>query len=244
MLDFSKNTWWFVLVLIILASCNDKDTEEPEVFINEPTAGTVVNTGGNLHIDVTLSDNEGLAQYRIKVVKNFSGPYAKTDTIEAWNHIEVGDASGTDQTISKDIEISSDAAAGNYYLLLSCVDVNNWESEVDTVEFSVVNTQDTVAPTILLNSPAVMQEFNIGDTILLYVLVSDDLKVLDVNAIVQADSDSSKVFETTTSINASNGNMYTTTPTNTWSAGSYTIYYTAYDSVNNQAEEVVPIILN
>lgn len=236
--------YWVLALMLVLASCAEEDNEQPEVFLDAPVQNATVSTGGTLHVEATFSDNEGLAQYRIKVLKNFIGPYAKMDTVAAWDHVEIGDLSGKQQTLSTDIGVSAEAAAGDYYLLVSCVDINNWEGYADTVHFSVVNTMDTEPPLIQLNSPSDMQEFNVGDTILLSILVSDNLKVLQARGVVKSAADSSKVFENISDINDISGLLYDNAPTNAWAAGTYNIYYTAIDSVNNQTELVVPIVLN
>jgi hypothetical protein len=113
------------LTFTALASCSkdDGDTTKPVIVLNEPENEEFFQIGTTLRLDMDLSDNEALGEYKIEI-----HPAAGHTHSRAWmddSHYEyVGnEISGLkSKHVLRDIDIPANVVPGEYHLMVYCFD--------------------------------------------------------------------------------------------------------------------------
>lgn len=237
----------FVAVLAI-ASCKkeETDTEKPVINVTSPTDGASVNTGSELHFEATFTDNADLAQYKIEIHNDFDGHdhSSKTAEAEPWEKVIIQDISGKSHSATEHIDVPTDAAAGPYHMIISCIDASGNEAELVQREFIIVNISDTENPVLSITSPSDDQQIAIGSDIVITGTVTDNMEVEAVEIVVEREADETEVADEDIHVHAAQGDINVSIPTTGFTAGHYHIHITATDHVNNKSEVEIEVSLN
>ncbi len=125
-----------LLASTLLLSCEaDGDTTKPVINLESPAEGATLGADGEgIHFEMELSDNEGLASYKVEIHNNFDGHDhdSKSETVDfAYNNTWTDIAGQLNATIHHhEIVIPEDATHGDYHFIVYCVDVAGNESYV------------------------------------------------------------------------------------------------------------------
>ena len=63
------------LPALFLSCENENDTQKPVINLVDPAEGEILKIGGDVHLELELSDNEGLKSYKIDMHDNISNPH-------------------------------------------------------------------------------------------------------------------------------------------------------------------------
>lgn len=233
--------------LFILPSCkkDDPDKEAPVIVsVTEPADGDTLMAGSELHVEVNITDNEALSQLKLDIHSAEDGhSHGKVAANAYWEQIVLIDLSGTSQTIHEHVEIPATVAAGHYHVIVTAVDQAGNVSEFVERDIVIRNPDDLVAPVISITAPANNTSIAAGTAFQLQAGITDNgiLSKLEVTA----SNGSTSVLDW----DAETGDVATYTldqsfSTNGWAAGNYTLKIKAFDSVLNESESSITLILN
>lgn len=120
-----------VAISLFFIACNDDetvlDTEKPIVIINSPTANEEIDSGEQMDLNATFTDNVELATYKVEIHFGGDGHEHKTlnneheDHIE-WNYQTTGVLNGQADTIQLQIDVPEKAEEGLYHLGVYAID--------------------------------------------------------------------------------------------------------------------------
>ncbi len=116
----------------MLASCGDEgDTADPTIVLNEPEEEEVLALGGTLHLDMDLSDNEALDEYKVDIHFAAGHTHSRAEQSASIFTDTWDDASGLrNKHVHHDITLPEDAAPGDYHLIIYCTDMAGNEAHV------------------------------------------------------------------------------------------------------------------
>jgi hypothetical protein len=116
-----------------LTSCGKEgDTTKPEIDLHEPLEEEAFALGATLHLDMDLSDNEALDEYKVEI--HLASGHTHTRAGEeppliftaTWD-----DAAGLkNKSVHRDIPLPTDAETGDYHLMVYCTDIAGNENHV------------------------------------------------------------------------------------------------------------------
>lgn len=262
-----------LLLSLLIFSCNsDTDTEAPQLnnlsFTPALQLGEVCGvtenliplySGDSLTVDVTITDNENLSQYKLDIHNNFDChghdgnvginlPQPSTNNQTAdWSILEVEDISGTEQNLSLQLVAPENTTTGLYHFQIQALDESG--NDVPLANFyniSVKNKRDTIPPSIQLQEPtATSLSVNKGDKIRFTGALTDNYSLFEggngVLFLSYRDNSSGNSFLS--------GNVYQITEPRieypfdfeftvpgTLTSGSYTLFLSGFDGVRNIAE--------
>lgn len=130
------------------SSDDNTDTEKPVVDLIAPAEGAKLEAGKDIHFDMVVSDNDGLASYNVDIHNNFDGHnHSGGDThTHAVNAVKADEAEGKPFAFNKtwsldgvkndkihhhEIVIDANAKPGNYHFVVKVLD----KSGNQTMEF-------------------------------------------------------------------------------------------------------------
>lgn len=139
-----------LFVAATIVSCNKEgDTTKPTIELYEPEDGEVFAAGGEICVEMDLSDDTALASFKIDVHNAFDGHEHttedskssddddyNTDTDNAFSYNKTSEDLGIDISGLKNsfqhihLEIPETAAHGDYHLMIYCYDTEGNESYV------------------------------------------------------------------------------------------------------------------
>lgn len=130
-----------LLTVTAFTACSDDDdsldSEKPVIMLNDPEEGEVFAIGEDLHFDIELTDNQGLASYKVDIHNNFDGhthstlpnnginPINKQEADEEpWSFNQTFQITGNPRTFDahEHIQIPEGVAEGEYHLGIIVVD--------------------------------------------------------------------------------------------------------------------------
>jgi len=119
---------------------------QPQVFF--------LASGQSLQFEWIFRDNEALSQYKVDIHHNFDcHGHARSET-EDWSVFEVVDISGTEQRVSRTLDVPENVTAGAYHFHVQVIDEAGNESPFSQFyDVRLVNTIDTVAPQLAVSFP-------------------------------------------------------------------------------------------
>src|SRR5690606_26968372 len=197
--------------------------------------------GATLQMKIRFQSNRELSQYKIDVHSNFDchthGRVAAAST--PWKLSETVDISGTDTTVTKNMAVPADAAAGNYHFMIRLLDATG--NEADFVEYNVIvfNPDDAEPPVISMTEPAQDSIALAAGSILNIESLITDNKSLDNGKyeLTYTDANGTEYKLEQKQIAAGTGTSWllkTTYTIPTYAVkGAATFYIKAYDAVNN-----------
>jgi hypothetical protein len=155
------------LLLILLKACDTAKDNTPPVLEmrsispalqTDTVCGTLepnnvirIFSGDTLQMDMLLTDNEGLSQYKIDIHENFDCHGHKAASVNPWQVLEIIDLNGKSQNITKSLVVPNDATAGVYHFQIRLLDLSGNESG-GTEAYSIIlnNKLDTVKPSLTI----------------------------------------------------------------------------------------------
>jgi hypothetical protein len=187
-----KLTLGLIIVLFFNSCDTAKDNESPvlELLSVSPTLGSdsicgtlepnnVIRlfSGDTLKLDMLMSDNEGLSQYKIDIHENFDCHGHKAASVNPWQVLEIIDLNGKSQNISKSIIVPDNATAGIYHFQIRLLDLSGNETG-GTEAYSIIlkNNLDTVKPNLTIDPTNQFPlNLNAGQNLTISGNVSDNL---------------------------------------------------------------------
>jgi hypothetical protein len=230
---------------LFIVSCkkDTPDTQAPSISsILEPAMNDTLFTGSELHVELTVTDNEELSQLKIDIHSAEDGhSHGKVDISAYWETVVLVDLTGATSSVHEHIDIPSDAATGMYHVILTAVDKAGNQSEVLERDIFIQNAGDQIAPIVTITSPTENDTISLAAGINVMAVITDnqllaeaDLKVLSGNTVV---------FETEIALSGTEYNLNQAIPTSTWAAGTYTLELVVRDEVQNVSDNDVSFVL-
>ena len=185
-----------VSLALFLASCNkndDTDTTAPLIksaTIDGKEEGIEVSAGNAMTFEVEVSDNEALGQLKLDVHDAFDGHTHDKSSRVRWSEVKIINLTGTNQVMTYDMTVSSDALAGPYHAEISVIDAEGNEGEFAERVIMVRNGSE---PGINVANPDFSGEVDItrGSTLALAGVVTDDTDLAEIYIILEEEHDDS-----------------------------------------------------
>ena len=152
-----------------LTACKrEVDVTSPQaVFLRQvpmPVADTVcgslepgvfhVASGDTLALDITFSDDEALAQYKLDIHSNFDC-HGHANKTEDWSFLSISPLSGREQTVEVRLPVPANVTAGAYHFQVQVLDeAGNSDPGLGFYSILVQNGADTLAPVLTVSEPA------------------------------------------------------------------------------------------
>jgi len=235
-----------VALISFSTSCkkDDPDKEAPVIVsVSEPLDDDTLYTGNELHVELTVTDNEELSQVKIDIHSAEDGhSHGKVADGAYWEEIKIITATGTALNMHEHIDIPASAAAGKYHVIITAVDKAGNQSAITERDITILNSSDLIAPTIALTSPSAGSSMSAGGMLTIAGSIVDNDELHEVKVMVYRGSTLVHEWEVETTVaNYTLEHMVNTTG---WSPGAYTVEVKAYDHVMNHSETDVEITMN
>ena len=186
-------------LLAAQAAIPQSDTTPPAVSVTSPAGGSTVK--GAVAVNTTATDNVGVTKVELYVNNSLYATDTTSPFSFSWDSTAVAD--------------------GNYTLFARAYDAAGNSAQSSNVSVKVVNTQDIIAPTVAITSPA--NGATIGNSVLVSVAASDNVGVIKTELYIDG---ALKATSTSGSISWSWNARRAT-------AGSHVITSKAYDAAGN-----------
>lgn len=128
-------------------------SETAEVCEEESDNVLFLQTGTTLTLELKFTGSSNLSQYKLDVHDAFDCHEHKS-TATPWSLSKIRDLQGTEATVTEQLTVPADAAAGNYHLMIRAVDISGRESEEMEFILVITNTDDIQKPDIHRNTPS------------------------------------------------------------------------------------------
>ena len=219
------------------------DTQAPTITaVTEPVMNETLLSGSELHVELTVTDNEELSQLKIDIHSAEDGhSHGKVDLSAYWETVVLVDLSGATASVHERIDIPADAASGTYHVILTAVDKSGNQSAITERDIFIQNASDQIAPLITISSPADNDTISLSAGINVAAILTDNIALADADLKVL--SGNSVVFESEITLSGTEFTLNQTIPTNTWAAGTYTLELIVRDDVQNASDKDVTIVL-
>lgn len=179
---------------VMMISCDkDDDTDTTAPVINSATIdgkeeGIEASVGNAMTFEVEVSDNEALGQLKLDVHDAFDGHSHDKSSGINWANVAIIDLSGTEQTVSHDMEIPTNATAGPYHAEILVIDAEGNEGEF--VE-RVIMIRNGSEPGIEITSPDFTNEVHVtkGSTLSLEGMVTDETDLAEILIILEEEEE-------------------------------------------------------
>lgn len=179
---------------VMMISCDkDDDTDTTAPVINSATIdgkeeGIEASVGNAMTFEVKVSDNEALGQLKLDVHDAFDGHSHDKSSGINWANVAIIDLSGTEQTVSHDMEIPTNATAGPYHAEILVIDAEGNEGEF---EERVIMIRNGSEPRIEITSPDFTNEVHVtkGSTLSLEGMVSDETDLAEILIILEEEEE-------------------------------------------------------
>lgn len=231
--------------IFVLTSCRKEksDNNAPSIKVNASTETIdTLFAGAELPIELLLVDNEALSHLTVEI-HHLENEYNHTlVTVSSyWEHNEQIQLSGNAQTILRQIQIPTNAAAGKYQVILKCFDKEGNGSEKIEQEFVLLNPGDLTRPEIEIIIPAINCTFSAGSQLPLRLEISDNEQLSRVEIIARNSNTIPYIWIRET--DAVTLFVYNFISTEGWPTGTYTVKLRAYDNVLNYTESIINLNL-
>lgn len=162
-----KKVFLFISAGILLLSACKKDKKEevdnqkPSITVNKPSTNALAKSGSDFEIDIQFHDNMNLSQYKLEIHPNFDGhTHGKTEneSTAPWEWDTIVNISGKEHQAKFKIKVPMNVQAGNYHFMAMCTDQNGFEAPFKVIDIKVINLEDTIPPTLIVNYPSLSTE--------------------------------------------------------------------------------------
>lgn len=127
---------------ITFQSCkkDDEDTEKPKIE-SATLDNKWVAAGDEIHLDLVLSDNKGLKEYKIDIHDDFDGhSHGKTANYEKFETVIITPVSGLSFDDHVHIDVPTNAMAGPYHMGIYALDQDGNQSDTRFITFYITNS--------------------------------------------------------------------------------------------------------
>lgn len=109
--------------------------------------------GQDIAVDLELSDDAALAQYKLDVHHNFDchSHSKRAAASDPWTFIAIREAEGKRLERKEILHVPADARSGYYHLMIRCLDASGNEAPYVELNLRIRNTVDTAAPRLILD---------------------------------------------------------------------------------------------
>jgi hypothetical protein len=252
-----KKIAFLVLTLTLLwTGCTPDgiDTEAPIILegniVPMPITGTIcgstqnnviyARSGDSIRFGLTVRDNDLLSQYQLDIQDNFDCNSSRSNTT-TWSLQKVVDILSAEYQVQEVIGVPLDVTAGNYSCSFSAVDAaGNPSDETITYMLSILNSADTIPPTLNVTSSLALNATN-GDTITIAGTLDDNevlnggrMEFLFTDANGNENSIETINLDTTVTMNSYPFSFDYIIPSN-WAKRTYEMEVIGFDAVGNAA---------
>ncbi|MEP4534623.1 MAG: DUF4625 domain-containing protein [Cyclobacteriaceae bacterium] len=181
------------LSIVFLNACDSDDEVDvtaPTITMEEPGYGEAFAAGGTIHFDALFEDDFNLATYSINIHDNFDGHSHGRIALAPFSYNESFSISGKSVDEHMDIDVSADATAGPYDMIVQAIDAEgNATSFADgsAIDLSIWITNEEMAHVHFQDaSGAEVEEYEgeVGQALTFYGEVEDEEGTLDHVAIM------------------------------------------------------------
>lgn len=225
-----------MLVMLWMACSDGFDVERPTAELISPANGMTVTTGEGLQLVARFTDNGNLLQYKIRLEGIDSLNRITKDTTLRLVFIE--GVSGSDFLLNQNISLPDSTFGGFYRIILTCIDDDGNESYPDTASVRIVNSLDSIPPLFVIEGiPGPSDTLRVGMGIALGGSISDETS-LNFASVKIANTNGSFTrhsfeFPSVTDNNVDLTEIGWWFPVDTtWTPGTYSAYFTAWDNHN------------
>lgn len=234
-----------IFIIALISSCKKTDDTKPTFTVHEPVSGEVVITGNEIHFEADFSDDTELGQYKIDIHNNFDGHgHGKTESLTPWEESIINDLDGKSKSVHIHIDVPTDIAAGEYHFIVSCTDAAGNEADPVEIEITIQNSDDLVAPTLNITSPADHATFTAGSDIIVSGTAADNAGLETIEIVVKREADETEVHDADIDVSGTSYTINETISTTGWASGEYHLSIKAIDAVNNSVTEERHVIIN
>ena len=233
----------FVILLGLNACQQTTDIERPEVVIENPTSGGSVTTNDDLRLVATLTDNNGLLQYKLTI--NGIDSLNDVGADSTFSLIYVGGIPDKAKAWYLDelIELSDTTFNGYYEARLTCVDIEGNQALQDTVLFRIVNSIDSQPPQFNVTGPAVSDTLGFGQGFSIAGSTTDSQSLIYSDIYVGRTNDSDTILYFAFRNPIDNAIDYNSIGwyfqvDSTWNQGAYHLYITSWDNYSGVSHEI------
>lgn len=113
------------LSVVFLNACDSDDEVDvtaPTITLEEPGYGEAFAAGGTIHFDALFEDDIKLASFSVNIHNNFDGHSHGRIAVSPFTYEESFTLSGKSADKHVDIDVSADATAGPYHLVVVAID--------------------------------------------------------------------------------------------------------------------------
>lgn len=178
-------------IMMIAVACSDddenQDTTAPvilEARVNGEDHDLEFNAGDALQLEVDLSDNEALGQFKIDVHDVFDAhDHGKRDG-DTWEMTEVLNVSGASATLSHTLNVPDPVTAGPHHFIFRALDAAGNESEFMELNFVLLNGEQ---PTFDITTPDFSNEVHVskGTSLTINGFINDDVDLAEILIVVK-----------------------------------------------------------
>ncbi len=114
-----------IFATLFFVACEDDepiDTTAPTITMEEPGAGEMFDAGSTIHFDALFQDDVALGTFSLVIHDNFDGHGHGRTEVSAFGFDESFELTGTSDDVHEDIDVTSDATAGPYHLIVEAID--------------------------------------------------------------------------------------------------------------------------
>lgn len=241
------------LLAVVLFSCA-KDPVTPEVNMISPNEGNVFTTNSSIVVQAMLADGLIIDQYKVQL--RLSSPSEVIDSTSDLiyfadsAYLYVSGQSYNQNSFQHVVNIGADFTPGSYYLVVAALN-SQYNEGKDTLNISIVNVTDSVAPVVNVTLPAGASSFHKLDTLDLFAVCTDVRTNLSAGVIRRIKVTIDPVFSGQAAVDVVNEflpqsdtvNAQYVIP-NSFNTGSYIVRYTVLDEFNNAAIREISITVN
>ena len=231
----------------LLFACKKSDIERPIVSIDSPADSAVFASGQTLPFVATFLDNRDLGQYKIDIHDNFDNHASDKYIAPVWSELFIQTISGSQYNENRSIPIPDSAASGWYHFQVIVGDRVGNQSVLVTRNIYIQNQADSTAPTLTVASPIEGFSGALGDTLSFDVNAGDNEWVYIVKMRLLRSGSTTILFQSNDTLDVSttaNVAKYVPATGSAWTAGSYVLTVTVYDSYFNATVKQVTFSLN
>lgn len=236
----------FTAIILAATSCkkDDPDNTKPTIAaIEEPHDNDTLFSGIEMHVEGVVTDNEELSQLKIDIHSADDGhEHEKVSSASFFEVIRIVDLAGRNQTFHEDIDISQEAAAGPYHVIISAVDAAGNQSDIVERDIVIRNSDDLISPTITVNSPTIAGSYSLGSPMTVSAELADNIGLGDVE--VKVYQGSNLIFDNDLELAEPSYSLNLEVPTTGWTAGEYTLEILVKDQVNNKTDVDIEFSMN
>lgn len=165
------------ILLTSLVACNEHVGSWGELIITSPSKSSItrIQTSKTITVSAKPLGEDVVHQYKIQLLLASSSLDIDSSTTEqayVKNFLYISEPNETTPTIEKTITIPKDYLPGNYSLLVSAIINGNSEAR-DTVQVTIFNEIDTLAPTVSIIYPENNTTIGKSDSLQIGIYTSD-----------------------------------------------------------------------